>query len=145
MGKEQSKIDLYKDFAEAGLIQPWSQQYENDFEKQVIMAINLFRHEPSKWVAAFQEAFREAPELKKIRAPSQKALIDYIQGKQRSAPVSFDDQANEACRQNNKEVIAKAEKEPTTGGNLAKYSATAADGKAIDVSREYTFVRYTDP
>ena len=53
MGKEQSQIDLYKDSAAAGLVQPWSHQYENDFEKQVFMAINLFRHEPAKWVPAF--------------------------------------------------------------------------------------------
>jgi len=76
--KKQSEIDLYKDFTEAGLMLPSEQDYKNEFEKEVFMAINLFRHEPVRWIALIQQVYKEASELKMVKALSQKQLIKYI-------------------------------------------------------------------
>ena len=76
MGQEASKIDLFADSAAAGLGQPWSHQYENEFEKQVFMAINLFRHDPKKWTSAVEECYKEDSELKKFKMG--KRLIEYV-------------------------------------------------------------------
>ena len=46
---------------------PWSHSYQNEFEKQVIMAINLFRNDPKKWLTAIEDTYKHAPELKKHR------------------------------------------------------------------------------
>ena len=76
MGQEAAKIDLFADSAAAGLAQPWSDQYENDFEKHVFMAINLLRNDPKKWVNAIEECYKEDPELKKFKQG--KSLIEFV-------------------------------------------------------------------
>ena len=71
------------------------------------MAINLFRHDPSKWIPAIEEAYKHSPELKK--AINKKAFVKIVKETTKKPPVSFDEVANNACRENNKILIAKAE------------------------------------
>ena len=83
------------------------------------MAINLFRHDPSKWISAVEETFKESTELKK--AKQTKNLIEIVRNAQKQVPLLIDEVANEACRVNNKAVVEKAEKTPTLGGNIQVY------------------------
>jgi hypothetical protein len=53
MGCSNSKrngIDLYQCYMNTGLPQPWSNEIENSFEKELYMAINLFRFVPVVYV-----------------------------------------------------------------------------------------------
>ena len=45
------------------MTQPWSSQYDNEFEKQLYMAINIFRHNPKRWVPIINEVCRKQPNL----------------------------------------------------------------------------------
>ena len=56
--------------------------------------------------------------------------------------VKFNDQANKACRENNKTVISANEDEPTKGGNLEAYKEILkAENKQCDAV-EYTFYKW---
>ena len=105
------------------------------------MAINLFRFDPSKWLNAIDETLKESDLLKKYKYG--KNLIEIVKNTQSQVPISIDDVANEACRANNRAVVAKAEATPTRGGNIAEYKAKTP-GQQSDGSSEYTFVKYED-
>ena len=82
------------------------------------MASNLFRYVPSKWITFIKDLKKIFPdEFKK-----ETELIDHVckilSTFKPLKQVTFDDLANKACRQNNTDVIAKEEAEPTKGGNL---------------------------
>ena len=105
------------------------------------MAINLFRHDPLKWVNAVEETYKEAAELKKYQQG--RALIEIIKNTGRQVSLTIDDTANEACRSNNKQLAAAAEATPTRGGNIEKYK-TLISGQQCDGAAEYTYVKYEE-
>ena len=45
---KEGSFDLYDAFKKSGMSEPWSGQYENQFEKDFFMALNLFRFSPGK-------------------------------------------------------------------------------------------------
>ena len=49
------------EFTASGAMQPWGGQYENEFEKQVYMAINVFRANPPRWAPIIQETYAKNP------------------------------------------------------------------------------------
>ena len=57
---------------------------------------------------------------------------------------NFDDKANEACRTNNKEVVAKGGT-PVVGGNIEKFRSIVSSSQSFDGAKEFTFVKYDDP
>jgi len=42
-------------------MQPYSSEFENDFEKQIFYAINLCRYEPKRFVVAVKEVAASHP------------------------------------------------------------------------------------
>ena len=58
-------------------MQPWSGQYENQFEKEIYMAINVFRFNPTAWSVVINNVFNSTPELAKAKA-MKKEILDKI-------------------------------------------------------------------
>ena len=49
---------LLEQYHQTGLPQPWAGDYENDFEKQIYMAVNLVRHDPKRFIPAVREVYK---------------------------------------------------------------------------------------
>ena len=102
MGDEQSKEtrSLAELAADKGLPQPFSVDYENEFEKNLYYAINLLRTNPKYFVSICDQAKKKT----KI-----KSMFDGLTDKlKKTAPmncVKYDDQANNACRIINADVV----------------------------------------
>ena len=57
-------IDLTKESTELNLTAPYYADYENDFEKQLFMAINLFRYDPARWIPNIEASYSNNKLLK---------------------------------------------------------------------------------
>ena len=116
------------------MVQPYSSDFENEFEKQIFYAINLCRYEPKRFVVSVKEVAESHPLAKE---KDTKDLIRVLQKSERLTQVRFDEQANEAVRKNNAAIIEKNEDTPTRGGNIEAYNAIVGSDKTA-TCEEYT-------
>jgi hypothetical protein len=79
---------LAEQYAAAQLMQPYSSEFENEFEKQIFYAINLCRFEPKRFVVPVKEMAASHPLAK---GKDTKNLIEYLQKCERLTQVRFDD------------------------------------------------------
>ena len=120
MGCTNSKREcwnLYQCYMNTGMPQPWSNEIENNFEKELFMAINLLRNLPAIWVDQIKDCRRVFPEFKK----DSKLITEVSEFLKKQTPlnmIKIDKEANEACRKNNRAVVEKNEDEVAVGGNL---------------------------
>lgn len=132
---------MLEQYAAAGLVQPWSGEYENDFEKQIFMAINLCRHDPKRFVPHVRAVYKDHVLLNKGAGKKMNDLIAKLQSQAPLRPVRFDGQANDAVRQNNLAVVAADEAAPKKGGNIAKYNQLVGSDKTSSC-REFTMPQF---
>ena len=126
-------------YAAAGLQQPWSNEYENDFEKKIFMAINLLRYEPKRFVPILKKTYKENKLL--AGSKSLEELVKTLNTAEKMQPVKFDGQANEACRKNNETIVEKNEAAPALGGNMEKYKEIVGEDKNSECF-EYTMTKF---
>ena len=97
--KSQNTYNVEAEYVKRGLPQPWSGEYENQFEKEAFMAINLIRSDP--------KMFNE--QIKIVRANplykgSKWLLMTKALDKMDPLPlIKMDAEANKACRAVNDE------------------------------------------
>ena len=127
-------------YVAAGMPLPDSSEYENDFEKQIFMAINVFRHEPKRLVPMIKKVYKENVLLKGSK--SMKEVIEALNKAEAMQMVKFDGSANDACRQNNTEIVEKNEAVPAKGGNIEKLKTITGDEGKTGECYEYTMVKY---
>jgi len=139
--KEAPQGTLLEQYSAAQLPHPWSGDYENEFEKSIFMGINLCRHDPKRFVPHVRKIYKDHVLLKGGLGKRMNDVIAKLQAQQTILPVRFDQQANDACRQNNTDVLAKNEVAPTLGGNIAKYSEITGSEKESTCS-EFTMVKF---
>ena len=139
--QEAPQGTLLEQYCAANLRQPDSGDYENEFEKQIYMAINLCRFDPKRMVPHVRKVYRENILLSAGKGLKMTELIAKLQAQTQLTQVRFDGEANDACRQNNKDLIEKDEEVPTLGGNIAKYSEISGGDKSSSCT-EYTMVKY---
>ena len=138
MGADESKESVIELYAKHNLWQPQYSQYENDYEKQLFMAINLIRYSPKEYgIPAVKMAAKH--ELAKKKKSDK--LIKELKGMSQLTQVVFEDEANTACRDNNKAKIALGEATPTMGGNIDAYKTVIGDDKSPNCD-EYTMCQY---
>ena len=58
----EEKGTLMEQYAKAGLKEPFQNEYENEFEKRIFLAINLFRHDPKRYVPIVKEVYAKNQE-----------------------------------------------------------------------------------
>ena len=133
---------LLEQYSQAGLQQPWSGEFENNFEKEIFMGINMCRHDPKRFVPHVRKVYRDNILLSAGKGKKMTELIAKLQAQAQLTQVRFEGQANDACRQNNADVIAKDEEAPTLGGNIAKYTEITGSDKTSSCA-EYTMVKFT--
>mmetsp|Transcript_14694 Transcript_14694/g.25013 ORF Transcript_14694/g.25013 Transcript_14694/m.25013 type:complete len:176 (-) Transcript_14694:261-788(-) len=117
---KETSMDLNKIFHTKKLREPWSDDYQNTFEKEIYYAINIFRSEPSLFIGPvgdlktiMSEEFGKSKELIK-------AVQKELATMKPLSPVTFDKLANKACQLNNKEKIGKEQVEK--GGNVETFT-----------------------
>ena len=132
---------VLEQYSAAGLQHPWSGEYENDFEKQIYMAINLCRHDPKRFVPLVRKVYRDNVLLAAGKGKRMNDLIAKLQAQAQLPQVKFDETANQAVRQNNAAVIERNEDAPTKGGNIAKYTELSGSDKTGSCS-EFTMIKY---
>ena len=120
-----------------GMKQPWSNEIENNFEKELYMAINLFRSVPSKWISLIKDCKRIFEEFKKDIELVEKICL--VLGKMTPLKIiKCDKEANEACRKNNRALIEKNESKVQVGGNLVILQET----KEVE-AQEFTLTNWS--
>ena len=132
---------LLEQYNAANLPQPWSGEYQNDFEKQIFMAINLCRHDPKRFAFQVKKLYKEHVLLRGGLGKKMPELLARLQSQEQLRPVRFDAQANDAAQQNNAAVIEKNEDKPTKGGNIAKYTEISG-GDKTSTCKEFTMVQF---
>ena len=120
------------------LPQPFSADYQNNFEKEVFMAINMLRNNPKSFIPHIQRIY--AKDLCK-GSKSQAVIVAKLKELSAMSTVKFDDQANAAVRANNEDIKSKAEDEPAEGGNLAKLAEMAGAGRDAK-AKETSYYNY---
>lgn len=135
-GDSQPEASIGEEYAAKNLIQPGYTEYENEFEKQLFMAINLCRNNPKSYIGAVKKCAATHELCKELPT---KELITFLQTCEQLSHVTFDEQANQACRQNNTTIIEKDEETPTKGGNVEAFKALAGEDQ---VCQEYTMCKY---
>ena len=138
-GSSQPELgSLGEQYAAAQLMQPYSSEFENEFEKQIFYAINLCRYDPKRFVVPVKEV---AASHTLAKGKDTKDLILFLQKCERLTQVRFDDQANAAARKNNVTIIEKNEDVPTQGGNIEVYNSIVGSDKST-VCEEYTMCQF---
>ena len=92
------------------------------------MAINLFRHDPKRFIPRIKKVYKEHVLLKGSKTCPE--LIAKINSLESMPQVRFDGSANDACRQNNADIVEKNEAVPAKGGNIEKYRSITGEEKA---------------
>ena len=113
---KQTEFNLSEEFKTTGMMQPWSEQYENEFEKQVYMAVNIFRSNPPRWVPIIKETYDKNPT---INRKSEKELTAAVKTMTKMPGIVIDNALNQAVRKNNVAVTTVDTRSPTEGGNIA--------------------------
>eukprot|EP00347_Sterkiella_histriomuscorum_P012524 403368246 len=101
MGNNIDKdFNLEQEYREAGLpsLDPYS--FENQFEKEIYMSINLVRHNPKRFIKHFEKV----KEFKEYKGKKAKKLIKSLETIETTAPLTWDMQATDACRIANHEI-----------------------------------------
>mmetsp|Transcript_24386 Transcript_24386/g.30285 ORF Transcript_24386/g.30285 Transcript_24386/m.30285 type:complete len:146 (-) Transcript_24386:265-702(-) len=125
-------------YADAGLMQPFSMDYKNNFEKEIYYAINMLRTNPQSFVRQAQATVYRGL-VKKSRAVELAA--ECLQSMAPTQVLKFDDSCNAAVRANNEAICQAEQQEPVEGGNLAKFKEQAGDGRE-PLGVEYSFYGY---
>lgn len=143
MGCDESKqqVSLTEQYVKAGLRMPSVQEYDNEFEKQIYLAINMCRHEPSRAIPSVRTASKHSNVAKTVPKAVVENLISYLKKAEHLAPVYFDDQAQEAVRKNNLEKIALEQETPDQKGNIAAYSKIMGEDK-VATCDEFTMCQW---
>ena len=89
--KEQApQGTLLEQYHAANLQQPWSGEYENDFEKQIYMAINLCRFDPKRFVPHVRKAYQTNILLSAGKGKKMTELIAKLQAQAQLTQLKFD-------------------------------------------------------
>ena len=105
-------------YSEQKLNMPFSSDTENNFEKEIFMAINLLRNNPRSFIPYVQRVHQK--NLCK-GSQSMTAIINCLKNMQKVTIVKFEDKANAAVRTNNTELVGREEDSPPEdAGNLKK-------------------------
>ena len=102
------------------LPQPFSQDYESEFEKNLFFAINLLRNDPKGFEREVDLAFKQMEELS--NPETKKGIVELLKKTAPMGALKFDDNANKACRITNDAHISNEEQEPAPGGVLVRYT-----------------------
>ena len=140
MGCSASKdgSNLREQYQQAGMTEPWSNQYDNDFEKELFMAINLFRHSPSKIVTFVKDLKRLMPKEFKSDSSLIKDACDKLREMKPLNPIQFSDAATAACKQNNDEIIMLDRYNPKEAGKIDYYTKNLSNDNSE--AKEFTIV-----
>ena len=140
MGQPESlpKLSLMERFVATGLRVPQYSEFENDFEKNLWMAINLCRFDPKRFVAAVKHVSSHNPAAAKI---STSALIEALNKCPQLKQVPFLDTATQACRNNNKIICEKADANPEKGGNVEQLKLVVGVDKEV-LAEEFSLFNY---
>lgn len=143
MGCSESKEpqgSLTEQYVAAGMRMPAMQEYNNEFEKSIFMAINMCRHQPASFVPYVRTASKHSLG-QKVPKETVDNLISYLKKAERLPPVYFEDKANEACRRNNDAKIELDQETPDREGNIAAYTESLGEDKTASCE-EYTMCQW---
>lgn len=90
MGADQKIMTVPEAYSKLDLLQPQYSDYENDFEKQLFMAINLIRHDPKNYGTEAVKLAMYHPLAKKLKKDD---LQQYLKKCEKLAIVTFDTDA----------------------------------------------------
>jgi hypothetical protein len=100
----QSQIEIkFNKFGLQHLLDEES-NFENALEREIFMAINVFRYQPELFVPIIQRAMQDNPLAKQSK--NTQTLLTMITGMSKIPEITYDVPAFDACRRNNKEQCA---------------------------------------
>jgi hypothetical protein len=94
-----------------------TKSFENNFEKDIFMAINVLRAETAVFESVVKAVRENNPIVKNAKHTDK--LIKFLEMNERLGEIVWDKAAMDACKQNNTEKIAMQFTEAPRGGNVA--------------------------
>ncbi len=129
---DQRVQTLEEQFAAAGLNSLVKDaKFNVEFERQIFMAINLCRFAPARFEQVVQEVKQTNRQAQAVQGTVQ--LRKHMRQMQKLPPVSFNEKASSACRENNDRVCQLAD--VVNGGNLELYNKALG---RVAVGEDYT-------
>ena len=140
MGAEESipPLPFLERFEAAGLRVPQHTEYENDFEKNLFMAINLCRFDPKSFARV---VYRVSLKNERGTRIGTSGLIDHLKKCPQLSQLTFLDIAVQACRDNNKIICENAQADPEKGGNIKQLKLIVGTGKLVS-AEEFSQFNY---
>ena len=89
---------LLEQYHAAGLPEIWSGDVQNNFEKEIYMAINICRHDPKKFSYWVKMAYKDHVLLKGGLGKKQNELVAKLNSMEPLRAVKIDSSATEAVR-----------------------------------------------
>ena len=117
---------IEKAYVDLGLPVPDGKEYENDFEKQVFMTLNVLRKQPKYFLQHIKSStcklFCSDLFLLEIKSEKKEELIKLLESLTYELPfIHLDQDACKACRERNDELLKDQSIEAVEGGQLAIY------------------------
>tara|TARA_B110000285_G_C14853947_1_gene481282 strand:+ start:69 stop:551 length:483 start_codon:yes stop_codon:yes gene_type:complete len=118
-----AKFNLAKEYHKEDLPLPWSTEFTCNQEKDIFMAVNYFRKYPKKLVPFVRQCKTVWPEQFKDEKKINDSLCKILSAHEELKPVKFNANANQACAEVNKKLVAAEDEEPVSGGLIDCYNA----------------------
>ena len=95
---QDNQASLLEQYVGTGMPQPSANEYENDFEKQIYMGINMCRFNPKSLVPHVRAVYKNHVLLNAGAGKKMNVLIARLNSQAQLQMVKFDGQANDAVR-----------------------------------------------
>jgi hypothetical protein len=137
---KQAPLDMTAIYTQKGLPLPDSSIYENEFEKETFMAINLIRVDPKLLIPQIKEIKKH----KNFKGQAVLPLIKFLESMDPVTPILFDENACKACRSNSEKKMGAnfdtGLENFERGGNGTEYSGMLGSGEKSCLTEECTTV-----
>ena len=137
-----AKFNLAKEYHKEDLPLPWSSDFTCNQEKDIFMAVNYFRKYPKKLVPFVRQCKTTWPEQFKEEKKINDSLCKMLAQHETLKPVKFDTNANKACAEVNKKLVAAENDEPVSGGLVDCYNAVVGSNETP--SNEFSVFGYKE-
>lgn len=104
--KKKLNVKLEEDYIEIGLPKVSNEDFKNELEKEIYIAINMIRYNPTK-MAELLKPLKTMDELSKTGKKSVDTVKKMLKKREACAPLALYNDGSKACEEVNKKFFSK--------------------------------------
>jgi hypothetical protein len=131
-------VDVFNELKLQNLLTEGQQTWNNDFEKDIFMAINVLRNESVVFTSVVEDVKANNPKMKDMKHTDK--LLKYLEMNEQLGSIHYDLAAMDAARKNNEEKCAMQFQQAPWGGNIVMLEKLLGGIKVV--AEEVTFSNY---